>query len=235
MVPNRLVWNAIVRPASNGGAPEAIIIAMIFEFLGAYFAGGEVTSTIRKGIIDAQVMNDNPELMVYGMLSALLAAGTWLFIASIRGWPVSTTHSIVGALVGFAAASGTLGAPGLILYAGLVFWTLGYDTIYACQDKEDDALVGVKSTARLFGAHAPLWVAAFYAVCAIAAAAAGYAAGLSWIAALAALPFAAHLGWQAARFRPDDGALCLGLFKSNREAGLLLAAGYASVQLFLLA
>ena len=93
----------------------------------------------------------------------------------------------------------------------------------------------MKSTARLFGARAPLWVFAFYAACAIAAAAAAYAAGLTWIAVLAALPFAAHLGWQAARFRPDDGALCLGLFKSNREAGLLLAAGYASLQLFLLA
>ena len=82
---------------------QALIIAMIFEFLGAYFAGGEVTSTIRNGIIDADVMNNHPELMVYGMLSSLLAAGTWLFIASIKGWPVSTTHSIVGAIVGFAA------------------------------------------------------------------------------------------------------------------------------------
>ena len=82
---------------------QAIIIAMIFEFLGAYFAGGEVTSTLRKGIIDAQVMEENPELMIYGMLSALLAAGTWLLIASIKGWPVSTTHSIVGAIVGFAS------------------------------------------------------------------------------------------------------------------------------------
>jgi inorganic phosphate transporter, PiT family len=82
---------------------QAIIIAMIFEFLGAYFAGGEVTSTIRNGIIDAEVMSNNPELMVYGMLSALLAAGTWLLIASTKGWPVSTTHSIVGAIVGFAA------------------------------------------------------------------------------------------------------------------------------------
>jgi PiT family inorganic phosphate transporter len=82
---------------------QAILIAMIFEFLGAYLAGGEVTSTIRKGIIDAEVMEGNPELMVYGMLSALLAAGTWLLIASINGWPVSTTHSIVGAIVGFAA------------------------------------------------------------------------------------------------------------------------------------
>jgi PiT family inorganic phosphate transporter len=82
---------------------QAILIAMVFEFLGAYLAGGEVTSTIRKGIIDAEVMENEPQLMVFGMLSALLAAGTWLLIASIRGWPVSTTHSIVGAIVGFAS------------------------------------------------------------------------------------------------------------------------------------
>ena len=82
---------------------QAICIAMIFEFAGAYLAGGEVTSTIRKGIIDAEVMAGHPELMVYGMLAALLAAATWLLIASIQGWPVSTTHSIVGAIVGFAA------------------------------------------------------------------------------------------------------------------------------------
>ncbi|MBE9537814.1 MAG: inorganic phosphate transporter [Proteobacteria bacterium] len=82
---------------------QAILIAMVFEFLGAYLAGGEVTSTIRKGIIDADVMADSPELMVYGMMSALLAAGTWLMIASVKGWPVSTTHTIVGAIVGFAS------------------------------------------------------------------------------------------------------------------------------------
>jgi len=82
---------------------QAILIAMVFEFLGAYLAGGEVTSTIRKGIIDPEVMSGHPELMVYGMLSALLAAGTWLAIASSKGWPVSTTHSIVGSIVGFAA------------------------------------------------------------------------------------------------------------------------------------
>lgn len=82
---------------------QAIFIAMIFEFLGAYLAGGEVTSTIRKGIIDPAIMAETPELLVFGMMSALLAAGTWLLIASLLGWPVSTTHSIVGAIVGFAA------------------------------------------------------------------------------------------------------------------------------------
>lgn len=82
---------------------QAILIAMVFEFMGAYLAGGEVTATIRKGIIDADILTDSPELMVYGMLSALLAAGTWLMVASIKGWPVSTTHTIVGAIVGFAS------------------------------------------------------------------------------------------------------------------------------------
>ncbi|MEQ3697493.1 MAG: inorganic phosphate transporter [Pseudomonadales bacterium] len=82
---------------------QAIIIAAVMEFAGAYLAGGEVTSTIRKGIIDPLVFEDNPEWLVYGMSAALLAAGTWLLIASRFGWPVSTTHSIVGAIVGFAA------------------------------------------------------------------------------------------------------------------------------------
>lgn len=82
---------------------QAILIAMVFEFAGAYLAGGEVTSTIRKGILDPALINNSPELLVYGMMAALLAAGTWLLIASMMGWPVSTTHSIVGALVGFAA------------------------------------------------------------------------------------------------------------------------------------
>ncbi|MCK9468720.1 MAG: inorganic phosphate transporter [Porticoccaceae bacterium] len=82
---------------------QAILIAMVFEFLGAYLAGGAVTATIRSGIIDAGAMVDMPHYLVYGMLSALLAAGIWLLIASVLGWPVSTTHSIVGAIVGFAA------------------------------------------------------------------------------------------------------------------------------------
>ena len=83
---------------------QAILIAVVFEFLGAWLAGGEVTNTIRKGIIDPELLQDDPQLLVYGMLSALLAAGTWLLIASMKGWPVSTTHSIVGAIVGFAVA-----------------------------------------------------------------------------------------------------------------------------------
>lgn len=81
---------------------KAVIIAAIFEFSGAFLAGGQVTSTIRKGIIDSDAVSQSPELLIYGMLAALLAAGIWLLIASRNGWPVSTTHTIVGAIVGFA-------------------------------------------------------------------------------------------------------------------------------------
>lgn len=89
---------------------QAIVIAMIFEFAGAYLAGGEVTSTIRNGIIDTDAFIGEPELLIFGMMSALLAAAIWLFIASIFGWPVSTTHSIVGAIVGFAAVGVSIDA-----------------------------------------------------------------------------------------------------------------------------
>jgi PiT family inorganic phosphate transporter len=82
---------------------QAIMVAAVFEFLGAVLAGGEVTSTIRKGIVDSDLLAGSPELLIYGMLASLLAAGIWLLIASRKGWPVSTTHSIVGAIVGFAA------------------------------------------------------------------------------------------------------------------------------------
>ena len=82
---------------------QAVIIAAICEFTGAFLAGGQVTSTIRKGIIDASLLSGSPEILVYGMLAALLAAAIWLLIATRYGLPVSTTHSIVGAIVGFAA------------------------------------------------------------------------------------------------------------------------------------
>lgn len=82
---------------------QAILIAVVFEFLGAWLAGGEVTATIRGGMLDPELLEANPQLLVYGMLSALLAAAIWLLIASARGWPVSTTHSIVGAIVGFGS------------------------------------------------------------------------------------------------------------------------------------
>lgn len=114
---------------------QAIIIAMIFEFAGAYLAGGEVTSTIRKGIIDVSFYIDQPELLVFGMTAALLAAGMWLIIASYFGWPVSTTHSIVGAIVGFSAVgvgvdsvvwSGVFGIVGSWIITPLISGIISY-------------------------------------------------------------------------------------------------------------
>ncbi|MET0088061.1 MAG: inorganic phosphate transporter [Sedimenticola sp.] len=98
------VANAMGTPVGSGAitVKQAIIIAAVFEFAGAFIAGGSVTKTIRKGIIDPSSIAGSPELLVYGMLAALLAAAIWLMVASTRGWPVSTTHSIIGAIVGFA-------------------------------------------------------------------------------------------------------------------------------------
>ena len=99
---------------------QAIIIAMIFEFAGAYLAGGEVTSTIRKGIIDTAYFIDIPEYLVLGMISALFAAGIWLGVASYLGWPVSTTHSIIGAIIGFTAVGVSMDAVAWSKVGGIV-------------------------------------------------------------------------------------------------------------------
>ncbi len=100
------VANAMGTSVGSGAitVKQAIIIAAVFEFAGAFLAGGNVTDTIRKGIVDPAMFTDQPQLLVYGMLAALLAAAIWLFVATTKGWPVSTTHTIVGALVGFAVA-----------------------------------------------------------------------------------------------------------------------------------
>lgn len=100
------VANAMGTSVGSGAVTvkQAIVIAAIFEFAGAFIAGGNVTSTIRKGIVDPSGLTGTPEILVFGMLASLLAAAVWLMVASARGWPVSTTHSIVGALVGFAVA-----------------------------------------------------------------------------------------------------------------------------------
>ena len=99
------VANAMGTSVGSGAITikQAVLIAAIFEFAGAFLAGGQVTKTIRKGIVDAQLLSGTPDLLIYGMLAALLAAGIWLLVASSLGWPVSTTHTIVGAIVGFAA------------------------------------------------------------------------------------------------------------------------------------
>ena len=131
----------------------AIVIAGTFEFLGAFLAGGEVTSTIRKGIIDAEALDDDPDLLVVGMLSALLAAAVWLTVASRFGWPVSTTHSIVGAIIGFAVVAigveavhwwdvATIAASWVVtpVLAGLIAFLLVLSVQWLIFDKDDPAV-----------------------------------------------------------------------------------------------
>jgi 4-hydroxybenzoate polyprenyltransferase len=155
---------------------------------------------------------------------ALVAA--YPFMKRITWWPQAWLGLTFnwGALLGFAAASGTLHPAAGLLYAAGLFWTLGYDTIYAIQDLEDDALAGVKSSARRLGAAAPRAVAIFYAICLALTLAAGWAARLSPLFLAPALLAALQLAWQAARVRTDDPRRALALFKSNTLTGLLVLA-----------
>jgi 4-hydroxybenzoate polyprenyltransferase len=127
--------------------------------------------------------------------------------------------------MGFAVTLGRIDAAALWLYAGSIAWVIGYDTIYAHQDAEDDALIGVKSTARLFGARTHRALAVFYSLAVVLIGAALALAGARWPAWIGLVAFAAHLAWQIKRLDIADGALCLRIFKSNRDAGLLLFAG----------
>lgn len=133
-----------------------------------------------------------------------------------------------GVLVAAAAVRGEITLADGLLYAGLILWTLGYDTIYAIQDREDDALIGVRSTARRFGGRIKPAVTVIYLVCIGLCAAAGYVAQ-EWTGALLTAPFALHLLIQATRLDPDNGLRALMLFRANREAGLLLLAGWAFI------
>ena len=123
------------------------------------------------------------------------------------------------------AAAGRLALPPLLLYAGCIFWTLGYDTIYAHQDKEDDLLIGVKSTAIKFGAATPRWLALFFALALLLIWLAARLAGAGWVFTIAIVAAAIHAIWQLRRLDITDPDSCLMLFRSNRDLGLLIFAG----------
>ncbi|MEA2938275.1 MAG: 4-hydroxybenzoate polyprenyltransferase [Alphaproteobacteria bacterium] len=130
-----------------------------------------------------------------------------------------------GALMGWAAVFGRLDLPAYLLYAGAICWVIGYDTVYAHQDREDDALIGIKSTARLFGERTKPVLTAFYTLAVALLALAGLRAGAGLVFSLGLLAFAAHLTWQIRRLDIHDPHNCLAVFKSNRDAGLILFAG----------
>jgi 4-hydroxybenzoate polyprenyltransferase len=162
--------------------------------------------------------------------ASLILVANYPFMKRITWWPQAWLGLTFnwGALLGFAAVEGRLGLPCLLLYLGGLFWTLGYDTIYALQDMEDDALVGVKSSARRLGGQVRLGVAIFYGLAAALALASVLTAHLGGLALMGVGFYAGHLFWQAGRVRVEDGALALSLFKSNRWAGLILFLALAA-------
>jgi len=159
-------------------------------------------------------------------VASLLLVVAYPFMKRITWWPQAWLGLTFnwGALLGFAAQTGAIDAADAMLYAGLLFWTLGYDTIYALQDKEDDALIGVKSTALLFGTRARDWVLGFYTVAFALILSAGFAEHAGWPFVFVMLAAGGHLLWQVHTLEIEDPARCLKLFRANRETGALIAA-----------
>ncbi|MDA0305072.1 MAG: 4-hydroxybenzoate octaprenyltransferase [Proteobacteria bacterium] len=166
-------------------------------------------------------------------ISSLALVAAYPFMKRITYWPqlfLGLTFNW-GALVGWSVVTGSLAAPALALYGAGIFWTLGYDTIYAHQDKEDDALIGVKSTALKFGAATKPWLAGFYTITLGLLISAGWLAGLGW-PFYAALGLAAlHLAWQTQNVDITEPKDCLSKFKSNRDFGLMVFVGIVAGQL----
>ncbi len=156
--------------------------------------------------------------------ASLLIVAVYPFMKRITYWPQAVLGLAFnwGALVGWASLHGDLSAAPLLLYAGGIAWTLAYDTIYAHQDKEDDVLIGVKSTALRFGEQSLLWLAGFFFLALALIDAAIWVAGGSLIAHLGIAGAAMHAAWQLARFEASNSTRCLELFRSNRIFGLII-------------
>ncbi len=163
-------------------------------------------------------------------VASVLPVITYPFMKRITWWPQINLGICFawGALMGWAAVFAGLGPAPLLLYLAAIAWVIGYDTIYALQDIEDDALVGVRSTARLFGAQVKSWLWAFYALAVVLIVAALFVAGVGVVSYVGLGAFAIHLGRQIVVLRPSDPKQCLALFKSNSPAGFLFFAGLAA-------
>ena len=173
----------------------------------------------------AVLLQFNRFAIICGIVSLAIVA-VYPFMKRFTYWPqigLGLSFSW-GALMGWAAAFGGLDWPAYLLYAGSIAWVIGYDTIYAHQDREDDALIGIKSTALLFGAQTKPMLAVCYSAAVALIALAGWSAGAGVVLSLGLLVFAMHLSWQIARLDINDSENCLVVFKSNRDAGLILFA-----------
>jgi 4-hydroxybenzoate polyprenyltransferase len=198
------------RPIPSG----AVSVRAACLFLGAQCAVGLMV-----------LLQLNRFSIVLGAASLALIAA-YPFMKRITWWPQAWLGLTFnwGALLGFSAITGHLAWPAISLYAGCILWTLGYDTIYAHQDREDDAMIGVKSTARLFGENSRNWITGFYSLAAALLALAMLAAGSPGWSACLLLPAAAHLFWQSRSVEIDAPEKCLKLFRANRDTGFMIAA-----------
>jgi len=196
---------------------------------------GRVTIRAAAAFLVAQALIGLAALLCFNRFSIWLGIASLGIVAiyplmkRVTSWPQATLGLAFswGALIGWSATFASLAAAPILLYASAFVWTIGYDTIYALQDARDDAIVGIRSTARLFGPHAKLAVGAFYAATAALALAAIEAVGGGWVVLIGWVAYVAHLVWQVSQIEGADPATALRLFRSNRDAGLILFAGIA--------
>jgi 4-hydroxybenzoate polyprenyltransferase len=196
---------------------------------------GRVSVGAAAAFLVAQALVGLAVLLSFNAFSIALGFASLAIVAvyplmkRVTSWPQAVLGLAFswGALMGWSATYGALGLSALLLYAAAFCWTIGYDTIYALQDARDDAIVGIKSTARLFGAHARLGVGLFYFLTAVLTQAALLSVGAGYLAQIGWLGFVAHLVWQLAQVEGASPATALKLFRSNRDAGLILFAGIA--------
>jgi 4-hydroxybenzoate polyprenyltransferase len=186
-----------------------------------------VAFLVAQALIGLAVLLQFNRLAIATGIASLVIVAIYPFMKRITWWPqiVLGLAFSWGALMGFAVMLARIDPAALWLYAGSIAWVIGYDTIYAHQDTEDDALIGIKSTALLFGARTRPALVVFYGLAVALIGMALAASGARWPAAIGLVAFAAHLVWQIVRLDISDPALCLRIFKSNRDAGLLLFAG----------
>ena len=182
---------------------------------------------VLQALVGLAVLLQFNRFAVAAGIASLIIVAVYPFMKRITYWPqiVLGLAFSWGALMGFAVTLGRIDAAALVLYAGSIAWVIGYDTIYAHQDAEDDALIGIKSTALLFGDRTRPALMLFYGLAVALIGVALALAGAGWMAWLGLAAFAAHLVWQIKRLEIGDARLCLRVFKSNRDAGLLLFAG----------
>ncbi|MDH2383801.1 4-hydroxybenzoate octaprenyltransferase [Bradyrhizobium sp. CER78] len=193
---------------------------------------GQVTVTqavifmVLQALIGLLVLLQFNRFAVMTGIASLVIVAIYPFMKRITWWPqvVLGLAFSYGALMGFAVTLERIDLTAIALYAGSIAWVIAYDTIYAHQDAEDDALIGVKSTARLFGARTHRALVIFYGLAVFLIGVAFALAGARWPAWIGLAAFALHLGWQVRRLDTSDGALCLRIFKSNRDAGFILFA-----------